>query len=220
MHLRSRSLFCAVVWLVALMGATPARAAFEMIVRVPSLADIVILDNGPLDTNPDPSIITVNTQLLNLALGGPSALFQFNTLGAQSNRLVGMASQMATLQQTGAVARTTAGSGAQTVTITAVDTSYQFPNPPLVMNTSASDTYTFIPTSPANTRTFQSFFDASNMGVNAMNNPVGIPSTLLSFTAPPGMGPNSTSGTAPPTLLPGNPPPYALANQTVITQGP
>jgi len=212
-HRRYKPLAAAVLGLgILAVTARPARADFEILVTETGGPTIPIVDDGPLDTNTtDPGVITVNTGALN----GLLTHFTFSDLGAESNRLTGtpFSNDTATLSQTGTVGRSTLA-GSFTITVTAFDTDYLFPagNPKTMVN-AASDTFRF--TTAGDSRTFQGFFDPTN---STPPGP-GIPSPLLAFVPPNGIGPFSTSNPGVTTPLGTQPIPFGISNTTVITLG-
>lgn len=185
-----------------------ANAVFMITITETGGPPIVILDGDPIfDLNLlDPSVIEVNTLALNPLL----LHYQFASLSTQSNSLLGVpfSSDSATLTQTGTVDRTLTP-GFATIDIVATDTDYLFPALPGFMDSSASDTFTN--TAAGTSRTFQSFFGPANLP-----NELTVPSPLLAFIPPIGLGPFSTSGDAPTTPVPGVLP-YSLTNWTSIT---
>jgi len=192
--------------------APAARADFEILVTEGGGPTIPIVDDGPLDTNLTPGIITVSTTGLNALLVN----YNFSDLGAESNRLSGtpFSNDPASLSQTGTAIRSTLG-GVATITVQAFDTDYLFPaGNPKTMTTAASDTFRF--TTAGDSRTFQSFFDPTN----ATPPGPGIPSPLLVFVPPVGVGPFGTSNPGVTTPLGAQPTPFGISNTTVITLGP
>jgi len=193
--------------------APAARADFEILVTEGGGPTIPIVDDGPLDSNTtDPGVITVNTSGLNALLVD----FNFSSLGATSNRLTGtpFSNDAASLSVTGNATRSTLA-GTQNITVTGFDTDYTFPtNDPKTMTTAATDTFRF--TTAGDSRTFQSFFDPTN----ATPPGPGIPSPLLVFVPPVGVGPFGTSNPGVTTPLGAQPTPFGISNTTVITLGP
>src|SRR5262249_52801168 len=115
--------------------------------------------------------------------------------------------------QTGQVSRL-GTSGSSTLSVVVTDTDFFIPvGNPKTMRTSASDTFIF--TNAGNSRTFQSGMDPGNPPAT-----LGLPSPLLAFVPPVGIGPFSTSNPGVDTLLGVQPTPYSLTNVTVITMGP
>jgi hypothetical protein len=211
LHRGRRFLSMGILVGAGLLGAQAAHAGFVMTVVESGGPLIPIFDDGPLDVDTiDPGIINVNTAALNVLLGN----YQFTTLGSTSNRRSGapLSGDPAFLSQTGAVQRiTTAGNSS--ITIKAYDTDFLFPSG-TQMTTAASDTFTFMES--GSSRTFQSGFDPGNFDPPG----AGIPSPLLAFVPPTGIGPFSTSNPGVVTPLGTQTVPYGLNNTTVITLGP
>lgn len=211
-----RRLLIVAVGLLTVGAVTEARATLVLLVAEQGGPTIPIVDGGPFDS--DGLVngnVDVNVSLLNLALVD----FQFSGLSATSNQLTGtpLSADPAQLTQTGSVQRTGA-TGTSSIFIVATDSGFLFPNPPALMNTSASNTFTNA--NLGTMQTFQSFYDPTDTPpTDAEAVPGGIPSTLLSFIGPLGLGPFSLSGNAPVTGLTGDLP-FTLSNQTVFTAGP
>jgi hypothetical protein len=193
-------------------SASVAHAAFMLTVTESGGPAIPIVDGGPLDNAPlDPTMIDVNTVALNLLLTN----FQFADLAATSNLTLNapLSFNPATLSQLGQVSRTSAA-GTQSIEILATDSNFLFPNgSPKFMASAAADVFRF--TTAGDSSTFQSYFGPGNL----MNEQT-IPSPLLAFSPPVGVGPFAVSGTSPITLLGTQPLPFSITNRTVVTLGP
>jgi len=184
-----------------LAASSNAQAAYTLTIQEDGGPAIVITEGGPLNMSITPGTINVDTTGLNLLLVN----FQFGSLGGSSNGPIGAGFDNASIDQTGFVTRTST-SGVHTLTITATEDNFLFPNgDPKFMTTSASDT--FKNTTAGDSRTFQSLFNGS------------VSSPLLAFVPPVGSGPFSTSSPGVTTPLGNQPTPFTLSNTTVITLG-
>jgi len=200
--------------LIALATSTARAGLLEIDLTLQGGAVIPIVKGGPLDTaNPaDPDAITVNTNLLNLAIAAAGApQLTFSALGASSNN-PGV-STGANLTQTG-TATLSQGSGPYTFTVDAFQSDFNTPVGNGSLQSSAS--HTFTNTAAGDTQTFQSWFDQTNTNAKT------TPSPLIAFVSPSlnGSGPpNTDSGGTTAALTPlgainAN---YSLVNETVVT---
>src|SRR5581483_7888740 len=191
-------------------GAPAAHGALSMDFTINRLT-VVIIDNSPFDTNPTTGVIDLNgsdlSAFFNGNLGAP--VVQFNSVGATSNRASGTGSTPAALTQSGSVEVLPGAPPGMSIEIDAVETDFTSPAAPASMSESAADTYAF--TSPGQTRTFQSFFDPTDIG-NAV-----LPAPLEVFTPPTGAGPFGTSNPGQTIPIASTAIPFALLSETFIT---
>jgi len=163
----------------------------------------VILDNGPVDTNPNPNQIT--------ALASVLVFPDFNVVGlnAYTNNPGTPNPTGAVLTVGGALQRT--GSGIAAVTITTTDTDYMVPRgSSLAMHSTTSATFTDVPTSSSSS--FQSWFNPSNPPPPPPG--MGVPSPPLTLAST-GLTINSAAANAPVTPV-GATSPYGLTNEVVL----
>lgn len=201
------------IGLLALGHARSAEAVLTMRISEGGGTPLEIFDNqAGLDLNDALGIIEVNVNDLNAALLD----FAFEVLQVSSNSLTGSAvdGDDATLGVSGSVIRTLTSPtpGAASITIDVSDNGFLFPDPPVIMNSSASDT--FNNTAAATQRTFESFF-----GPNDLLFDTTIPSPVVTNDPAGGQSAISLSGNADATPVTQSIP-FSLTNTTVITLGP
>jgi hypothetical protein len=203
MRLGARNSLFTLAGLAALVFVSPARAELFLDVLEDGVLIQSIQDNvSPLDINPNEGQITVDTAALN-----PELLnFMFDALGATSNNApVGGLLTPAILTQTYGVTRTGTSPDASSLTIRALETSFNFPtgNPKFLSNAAGG---AFVNPTSGDSESFQSFYD-------------GTPSPLLVFPADTAMNPDDYSGNNS-VGLGDRPTPFALLNESVLTLGP
>jgi hypothetical protein len=118
---------------------------------------VTIADNGPLDTDPTPGSIQVDTLALNAFLLASGASYQFNTLGATSNS-PGSPS-LGSLSQTGEVQLLPGRTGS--IQVLASDHNYTLPSGTSdALLGSTSSTFTTAP--GGDSQAFTSYYNPSN----------------------------------------------------------
>jgi hypothetical protein len=169
----------------------------------------VVLDEGPLDTLVAPPPSSVNRiQALAAALVFPD--YKIVGLNASTNNPgTNTLNVGANLTIGGEIQKLTDGTS-PSLTITATDTDYTLPSAGRILQSSMSTTYTATPF--GNFRTFESFYNPSNVSY-ATDVPQGAP-VPLSYSSP-GLQPNSHGDNAAAVAVSGTGL-YGLTNTTVI----
>lgn len=192
---------------VAAIQTPSARADFMISVSEDGGPAIDIADGGPLDA--DGLVNGVINVVTDANLGGLNSLvsnFNFGGLTATESQGTPGSNDVAFIRQTGDVARTDIDGLTHTLTVTASETAFSYPQSgPKNMVTSASDT--FGNTVAGVNRTFQSLYDNSTTSSLAP----------FTFTPPAGQLTYSTSNTGETTVLGVRATPFALSNTTVLT---
>jgi len=193
---------------LAAVQAPSARAAFMISISETGGPSINVADGGPLDS--DGLVNGVINVVTDAAAGGLNFIFSnfnFGSVSANESQGAPGSNDVAFIAQNTNVARTDLDNLSHTLTITATETSFTYPQTgPKNMVTSASDT--FGNTVAGMSRTFQSLYNNS------------IPGTLLSFNPPPGQTTVSTSNSGVTNVLGVQGTPFALRNTTVLILPP
>jgi hypothetical protein len=202
--------------LAAMIAAAPVRGgSLEIEVTDTAGDDVVITDNGPLDSNPTVGVIDVNVESLNGSLvnSNPLTDLSFTTLRATSNAPGGTVRPLLSLS--GTVARAAGSTSSSTVTIRVSDNDFNFAGASRV-RTSSSET--FLNTGNGDRFTIQGFLDPGDVlfGMAILG-----PSSTVSPHHPARRDevPVSMSQNPRPVGVPAQDGPFALTAQVEVTLG-
>jgi len=226
MNTSRRFLTLAFAGLAALALGSPTRADFHIDVYVNGIyIDTITPSSGLALPSSTPSVINVNTTLLNQEIAGfaGTPYLTFNNLTATSNQPTATGMQNANIGVNGDVVQV-GPNPTSVVQIVVSSTDFAAPQVLGTLSSSASDTFTNF--GAGDGRTFQSYYDGSNTGQPSplppnfpVTPPPAGPTTGLQAFVPLGPGTVfSTAGTRS-VFIGSVVPPFALVNDTFLTIG-